>query len=135
MKSQFSKAWKSSKQARKQRKYIANAPLHIKSKLMGVHLSKELRKKYRTRSISVRKGDEVKVITGSFKKSGGKISLVNYKKQRVAIEGLQKKKKDGTKINLYFNPSNLQIQALNESDKKRIKKFSKKPEENAPKKT
>ena len=55
MKSQFSKSWKSSKQPRKQRKYIAKAPLHIKRKLMGVNLSKELRKKHGKRNIVVRK--------------------------------------------------------------------------------
>ena len=46
--------WKSSKQPRKQRKYIANAPLHIKIKLTGVNLAKELRKKYQKRSIPLR---------------------------------------------------------------------------------
>ena len=42
MKKIFSKHWKSSKQPRKQRKYRAKAPLHIKRKLLNVNLSKEL---------------------------------------------------------------------------------------------
>ena len=52
MKRKFSKSWKSSKQPRKQRKYSANAPLHLKRKLLSVNLSKELRKKYGKRSTS-----------------------------------------------------------------------------------
>ncbi len=124
MKNKFSNSWIGSRQARKQRKYRENAPLHIKEKMMGANLSKELRKKYKKRNIPVRKGDEVKILRGKFKKKTGKISLVNLKKQKVAIEGIQNKKKDGTKINVYFDASNLQIKSLNEDDKKRIKSLS-----------
>ena len=122
MKQVFSKSWKSSKQIRKQRKYRVNAPLHIASKMMGAHLSKILREKYNTRSISIRKGDEVKVMRGKFKGKTGKIAQVDIKKQRITIEGLQNKKKDGTKINVYFNASNLLIKTLNEDDKRRFKR-------------
>ena len=44
MKSVFSKTWVRSKQPRKQRKYVANAPLHIKGKMVRAHLSKDLQK-------------------------------------------------------------------------------------------
>ncbi|PIN94603.1 50S ribosomal protein L24 [Candidatus Pacearchaeota archaeon CG10_big_fil_rev_8_21_14_0_10_30_48] len=131
MKQEFSNAWISSTQIRKQRKYRANAPLHIKSKMMGSHLSKELRKKYETRSVRIRKGDEVKIMIGKFKGKTGKIGDVNVKKQKVSIEGIQNKKKDGTKIAVYFNPSNLIVTTLNLEDKKRFKKKNqetKKPE-------
>ena len=123
MKQVFSNSWKASKQVRKQRKYRANAPLHIASKMMGSHLSKELRKKHIMRSVSIRKGDGIKVMRGKFKGKTGKISQVDIKKQRVAIEGLQNKKKDGTKINVFFDPSNLLIQTLNEDDKRRFKRM------------
>lgn len=134
MKQVFSKSWKSSKQIRKQRKYRVNAPLHIASKMMGAHLSKILRKKYNTRSISIRKGDEVKVMRGKFKGKTGKIAQVDIKKQRVTIEGLQNKKKDGTKINVYFNASNLLIKTLNEDDKRRFKRMRPKVKTEEPKK-
>ena len=49
------KAWIASKQPRKQRKYLANAPIHIKKKMAGANLSKELRKKYGKRSMTLRK--------------------------------------------------------------------------------
>ena len=61
MKAKFSKKWKSSKQPRKQRKYRAEAPLHVKHKLVSANLSKELRKKYGRRSFPLRKGDTVLV--------------------------------------------------------------------------
>jgi len=122
MKSAFSTAWKSSTQTRKQRKYRYNAPLHTQGQLMGSHLSKELRKKQGTRSIRIRKGDEVKVMVGNFKGKTGKVGIVDIKKQRVTIDGMQNKKKDGTKINAFFNASNLMIITLNIDDKMRFKR-------------
>jgi len=126
MKRKFSKSWLGSKQIRKQRKYLANAPLHLKRKMISSHLNKELRKKYGKRSIPICKGDEVKVMVGKFKGKTGKISIVNIKKQKVAIEGIQRKKKDGAKLNVFFNASNLLIQSLNLNDKKRIKEIARK---------
>lgn len=120
MKSKFSTAWTGSKQPRKQRKYAMNAPLHIKHKFLSAHLSKELRAKHNKRSIPVRKGDEVLVMRGSFSKKKAKISEVNLKKGIVFIEGLQRTKKDGSKVNVPFYPSNLLIQTLNLDDKRRL---------------
>jgi len=53
MKSKFSAHWKSSKQTRKQRKYRANAPIHVQRKLLSANLSKELRKKYEKRDFPI----------------------------------------------------------------------------------
>ena len=121
MKKYFSTSWKGSKQPRKQRKYSANAPLHIKRKLMSVNLTKELRKKYGKRNIPVRKGDVVKVKRGKFKGIQGKVLEVKAKKQKVTIEGIQVKKMDGSKASVNLRPSNLQIIELNLEDKKRLK--------------
>ncbi len=129
MKRKFSTAWKSSSQTRKQRKYIANAPLHTKRKMMSANLSKDLRKKYEKRSFPVRSGDEVKIRVGKFKGKTGKISVVDVSRRRVAVEGIQIKKKDGTKINIFFNCSNLQIQKLNLDDRKRLKALNRKAPE------
>ncbi len=126
MKSKFSNSWSGSRQPRKQRKYLANAPLHIRHKLMSVHLSKELRKKYGKRNFPVRRGDVVKVFNGEYKKKTGKIAEINMKKLKVLIDGIYKSKKDGTKIKVYFHPSNLMIQELNLDDKKRLKAINRK---------
>lgn len=119
MKQKFSNKWNGSKQRRKQRKYRMNAPLHIKHKMMAAALSEDLEKKYNRRAFPVRKGDVVKVIDGKNKGKAGKINEVDLKKMRVSIEGVQKAKKDGTKVNLWFNTSNLIIQELNLEDKRR----------------
>jgi large subunit ribosomal protein L24 len=125
MKKEFSTKWKSSSQARKQRKYLANAPKHIASKMLSSHLSKELRKKYSRRSFQLRKGDMVKVMSGENKGKTGKISIVDIKNQRAAIEGVQATKKDGSKVNLFFNSSKLMITELNLEDKKRLDSIKK----------
>ncbi|MBS3096336.1 50S ribosomal protein L24 [Candidatus Woesearchaeota archaeon] len=118
---EFSVAWKGSRKQRKQRKYIFNAPLHIKQKFMSSHLSKELRKKYGKRSIGLRKGDRVKVISGKFRKHEGKVENINLKKTYVFVSGLESMKKDGIKKLLALHPSNLMITELNLDDKLRQK--------------
>ena len=126
MKKEFSKSWKSSKQPRKQRKYLAKAPLHIKRKLLNANLSKELRKKYKIRSFIIRKGDIVKIKRGKLKNKEGKVLEVDSKKSRIIIEKMQIKKQDGSKANIKFHASNLQIIELNLEDKKRLNAIEKK---------
>ncbi len=120
MKQKFSTKWKASKQPRKQRKYRANAPLHIRRKFMSAHLSEDLKKKYERRSFPLKKDDKVKIMNGEFKGKTGKINVINNTKLKVAIEGIQRLKKDGSKVNVWFDPSNLLIQELNLEDKKRL---------------
>jgi large subunit ribosomal protein L24 len=139
MKSKFSTHWLSSKQPRKQIKFAANAPLHLRHKFLSANLSKELRKKYDKRSLPVRKGDEVLVMRGAFKKKKAKIATVDVKRTRVSLESIQRTKKDGTKVNVWFAPSSLQIQTPTLDDKKRLAAMnsSKKTQEekNAPNKS
>ena len=119
MKQKFSIHWKSSKQPRKQRKYAANAPLHLRKKFVSANLSKDLRKKQGKRNIPLRKGDIVKIMRGKFKGKQGKITEIKVKTQKIFIEGIQIKKKDGSKTNVPIKPSNLQIIELNLDDRKR----------------
>ena len=121
MKKKFSKAWKSSKAPKKQRKYLANAPLHIRKNFMSAHLSKELIKTYNRRSLPVRKGDIVKVLRGNFKNKTGKVESVNIKRIKVYIDTIQEVKKDGTKYFHPIHPSNLLIMTLDLEDKQRKK--------------
>lgn len=116
----WSKHWKSSTKSRKQRKYVYHAPLHVRHKFVSAHLSKDLREKYKKRSFPVRKGDEVQVMRGKFKKKTGKISRVDLNKIRVYIDGMTRKKVEGTEIQVPIHPSNLKIINLNLEDKKRI---------------
>lgn len=109
MKQKFSTKWTGSKRPSKQRKYTANAPLHLRKKFVSVHLSKDLRKKIGKRNVPVKKDDKIKVLRGKFKGKEGKILKVNLKQSRVIVEGLQVSKMDGSKANVKMQPSNLQI--------------------------
>ena len=121
MKKKFSTNWKRSKQARKQRKYRHNAPLHVKQKFVHSHLSKELRKKYKTRNLGLKKGDKAKILRGQFKKHTGNIERIDLKKIKVYVSGIEITKKEGSKTTYPINPSNLIVTELNLGDKIRQK--------------
>ena len=110
-----------SKKPRKQRKFLYNAPLHIRRKMISAHLSKELRKQYNRRSFPVRVGDEVKILRGEFKGKTGKVKKVDTKKYKIYIEGITKKRTVGTEYTVPISPSNVEIIKLNLDDKKRLK--------------
>lgn len=113
-------------QPRRQRKHRYDAPLHLKQKFMHVHLSPELRKKYSFRNIQLKKGDKVKILRGQFKKKEGKVDRINLKQERVFIIGMEKVKKEGSKLLVPFHPSNLMITELTLDDKKRKAKLESK---------
>lgn len=115
-----------SKKPRKQRKFVRTAPLHVRRKLMAAHLSAELKKEYKRRSAPVRKGDEVVIMRGKFKKRSGKIARADTKKYRVYIEGVMVKRTDGTERQASIHPSNLKITKLNLQDKKRVEALKRK---------
>ncbi len=126
MKKEWSRKWVSSKQPRKQRKYVYNAPNHIRHKLLSAHLSKELRKQFGRRSLPIKKGDEVEIMTGSLRKTKGLVERVDMKKLKVYVEGVKVKKVDGSQVSRSLQPSNLKITKLNLSDKMRIKVLERK---------
>ena len=130
MKKLWSKSWSSSTQPRKQRKYLFNAPLHIKHRLGSSPLSKELRAEHNVRSVPVRKGDTVKVTTGQFKGKSGKVTKVSLARTRVHVEGAVIKRADGTDAFYPIHPSNLVITKLDLSDNKRAEKLKKMKEAN-----
>ena len=117
----FSTSWKKSKQPRKQRLYRKNAPLHIKRKFMRAHLSKELRNRYKRRSLGLRKVDKVRIVHGQFKKKEGKIERIDTKREKLYVNGAEIVKKDGTKVLYPINPSNVIITEVNLDDKMRLK--------------
>ncbi len=119
MKKKFSKSWKSSKQPRKQRKYLFNMPLHLRRKLFSARLSEELTKKYGCRNVPVRKGDKVKIVRGQYKGHENKIERIDNKKVRVYVTGAERTKTDSSKSLYPIHPSNLIITELNLDDKRR----------------
>jgi large subunit ribosomal protein L24 len=125
----WSKKWKSSTKPKKQRKYRYNAPFHIKRKFLSTNLSKDLRKKYKRRSFPLRKGDEIEVMRGEFKKKKGRVNRVNVKESKVYIDGITRKKVDGSDISVPIHPSNLMITDLDLKDEKRLKALNRRVKE------
>ena len=117
----FSLSWRRSVKARKQRKFVYNAPLHIRHNFLSLNLSKELRKKYGMRNLSPRKGDSVRVVKGSFKNKNGKIERIMLKEMRIFVAGIENTRKDGAKSLCPLKPNALQITELVLDDKKRQK--------------
>ena len=126
---EFSLSWRSSKNPKKQRKYRYEAPLHLRRKLMRIHLLGDLAKKHSIRNISVQKGDKIKVIKGDFKKLEGKVDRVDLKDYKIYVEGIERAKKDGTKALIPLAPANVILIELDLEDKRRLKT----PQKEAPK--
>ena len=89
--------------------------------MISSHLSKELRQQYKKRSLSLRKGDEVKVMRGEFKGVLGKVVRIDTKKYKVYVDTVKKKRSIGTEYLVPLSPSNLMIVKLNLDDKYRMK--------------
>ncbi len=115
----FSKTWNSSVKARKQRKFRFNAPLHIRQKFMHVHLSKELRTKYGVRNAQVHKGDKVRIMRGQFHKREAVVERVSLHFCKVYLTGVDVVKRDGSKVQVALEPSNLLAVELDLKDKRR----------------
>ena len=124
MKHEFSRSWVSSSSPKKQRKYRMNAPLHIKRRMLSAHLSKELRKQYKTRNLPLRKGDTVLIMRGKFKGSEGKVEKIYTKQMMVSVDSAKNTTKKGNKVPLKLRPSLLLIKDINLSDNKRLEKIN-----------
>ncbi len=119
MKKEWSPEWTGSSQPRKQRKYRCNAPLHIRRKFLSAHLSPELRERFGTRSMVLRKGDGVLVMKGEFKGIRGSVERVDTKRSKIYMEEIKVKKVDGSEVQKALEPSNLMITKLSLDDKRR----------------
>lgn len=121
-----------SKSPRKQRKKLKNMPLHLRKNIMRAHLSKELREQYGIRSITLRKGDVVEIIRGSFRGHINKVASVDRKRGMVHVEGVTIAKSDEKQVARPIHPSNLIITKLDTSDpwrKKKLDELAKKVKE------
>ena len=116
----WSADWKASKKPSKQRKYVHNAPLHVRSSMPCSHLSKELKTSLKRRALRVRKGDKVKVLRGQFKGRTGTVERVDTRRVKIFIAGLEFVKKEGQKAAYPVHPSKLLIQTIDTTDKRRL---------------
>ncbi|MCG2862979.1 MAG: 50S ribosomal protein L24 [Vulcanisaeta sp.] len=109
-----------SKQPRKQRKALFNAPLHVRHKLLTARLSEELQRQYGIKRLPVRKGDTVLILRGDFKGVRGKVVRVDLRRVRIYVEGATIKKPNGETVYYPIHPSKVMIVELDLSDKKRL---------------
>ena len=104
----------SSKQPSKQRKRLYNLPKHKKGKQLSSKIDKKL--KNPRRNAPLVKGDMVKVTIGKYKGKTGKVNTVNRTRFKIGIEGITRKKPDGSEVPIMIHPSNLLITELNLED-------------------
>eukprot|EP00036_Acanthoecidae_sp_10tr_P011747 CAMPEP_0182924530 /NCGR_PEP_ID=MMETSP0105_2-20130417/6509_1 /TAXON_ID=81532 ORGANISM="Acanthoeca-like sp., Strain 10tr" /NCGR_SAMPLE_ID=MMETSP0105_2 /ASSEMBLY_ACC=CAM_ASM_000205 /LENGTH=140 /DNA_ID=CAMNT_0025062319 /DNA_START=31 /DNA_END=453 /DNA_ORIENTATION=+ len=97
---------------RKSRKAHFSAPSSERRRIMSAPLSKQLREKYNTRRIPVRKDDEVQVVRGHYKGQQGKVIACYRRKWEIHIERLQRDKTNGATVNIGFHPSKVEIVKL-----------------------
>ena len=104
-------------------KEVYKAPLHRKQAKVSAMLSKELRARYKKRSIRVRVGDVVKVMRGEYKGIEGKVIKVHTDNARLEIEGIQREKLRGGNAPVLIHASKVMITSLDLSDEWRKKRL------------
>ncbi|KAF9227502.1 ribosomal protein L24 [Gyrodon lividus] len=117
---------------RKARKAHFSAPSSIRRKIMSSPLSKELRGKYNTRSLPIRKDDEVRIVRGKYKGREGKVTQVYRKKWVIHVDRVQRDKSNGATVPIGVNPSKVVITTI-KLDKDRRAILDRKDRKKAPK--
>ena len=97
---------------RKMRKAHFGATSHERRIRMSSPLDKELQRKYRVKSIPVRKDDEVKVMRGKHKDVAGKVTAVYRKKYVIHIDRCMRDKANGQQIPIGLDASKVMITKL-----------------------
>ncbi len=113
-----------SRQPRKQRKSLHQAPLHQRHKKLAAHLAEPLLVKYNRRSLPVVKGDTVRVMRGAYTGHEEKVASVDLTMMKVTVEGVTNMKADGTRVARPVDASNLLITKLNLTDARRRERLT-----------
>ncbi|WWD16182.1 ribosomal protein L24 [Kwoniella shandongensis] len=88
---------------------------------MSSPLSKELRSKHTTRSLPIRKDDEVLIVRGKYKGREGKVTQVYRKKWVIHVERVHVEKSNAATVPVGIHPSNVVITNLKlDSDRRAI---------------
>ena len=101
---------------RRQRKALFTAPPPERRRRMTVLLSRELRARFRLRSVPVRKGDTVRVLSGSFVGREERVAKVDRRGYAVTLDNVTLKAADEKLKPLALRPAHLVITRLNLSD-------------------
>ncbi len=103
-------------QPRKQRRAYFQAAAFDRHRQLTVSLSRELRGKYRRRALPLRKGDTVRIISGSFKGREERVSKVDVASLRVTLDNVTIKKVDQKLKPLPIRSNHLILTRLNLAD-------------------
>jgi large subunit ribosomal protein L24 len=105
-----------SSRPREQRKAYYQAHQQERRKRFTVLLSKELRNRYGRRSLVARKGDTVRIMSGSFVGKEERIGKVDYGHYWLIIDNVTLKKADGKLKQLPMSPVHVMLTKLNLTD-------------------
>ncbi|QKQ99931.1 50S ribosomal protein L24 [Metallosphaera tengchongensis] len=93
--------------------------LQLKKKTLTAKLSEELVKEYGRKRVQIRTDDTVRVMRGDNYGFEGKVTQVFPETGRISIEGLTRKKADGTPVYIKIHASKVVITKLTLDDPKR----------------
>lgn len=98
----------------KQRRQLHQGHWPQRRKQMSASLSEELQQKYGAKALPVRRGDHVIVVRGQeeLTKKSGRVIHVDYKRMRLTIEKVHRRKTDGSALPYPIHPSNVKIVKL-----------------------
>jgi ribosomal protein uL24 len=111
---------------RRQRKALYTASTFERRRRMTVPLSRELRGRFRARSLPIRKGDTVRVLSGSFVGREERVAKIDRRGYSVVLDNVTLKTGEDKLKPLPIRTSHLVITRLNLSDpwRRRILKVS-----------
>mmetsp|Transcript_47760 Transcript_47760/g.112716 ORF Transcript_47760/g.112716 Transcript_47760/m.112716 type:complete len:130 (-) Transcript_47760:1896-2285(-) len=114
----FSKEVTSSRRKIRKRYFCSNS--NLKRKAMVSSLSKNLREKYKLKSIPIRKDDTVRIVRGDQKGKSGKVMQCQRKNFKVLIEKITYNKKNNLNSYIPLTPSNLVIENLSMTNERKL---------------
>lgn len=110
----------------KQRKRnIYKTNIYGKRKLLVAKLDEAITKTTNKKRMTVRKGDTIKILRGSYKGKSGKVEKVSYTKAKIYVKDIKQTNSKGQDKLIPFNASNVIITELFLNDNKRIKNLKK----------
>lgn len=105
-----------STQPRKQRRAMFQASPFDRHRQLTVSLSRDLRGRYKRRALPLRKGDTVRIVSGSFKGREERVSKVDMRSLRVTLDNVTIKKVDQKLKPLPIRTNHLILTRLNLAD-------------------
>jgi large subunit ribosomal protein L24 len=117
---------------RRQRRAIYTAPVHERRRLMTVPLSRELRRRFHRRSLALRKGDTVRVMSGSFVGREERVAKIDRRGFAVTLDNVTLKTGEEKLKPLAIRTSHLVITRLNLADAWRRRALQVREEEVTP---